>query len=73
MKKILFAVIIGVIIIGTLNNVIALNIKDSNVTNNEIIFRDDFDTESEYWYWRDTFTAYHTFENGIVNFNILEC
>lgn len=70
MKKTIPIIILILIILGTLNNVIALNIKDSNVTNNNIIFRDDFDTESDYWYWRGTFTAYHTFENGVVNFKI---
>lgn len=70
MKIAISIIIIGLITIGAINNVLALNINDTIVTNNDIIFRDDFDSESDYWLWRDTFTADHTVEDGIAKFTI---
>ena len=70
MKMAISIMITGLIALGTISNVLALNINDDIVTKSDIIFRDDFDSESDYWFWRDTYTAHHTFEDGNVKFTI---
>jgi len=70
MKITILAVIIGLITIGTINNVIAFDVNHSQVTNGEIIYRDDFDTESDYWYYKHTYATYHSFEDGNVKLTV---
>jgi len=70
MKIAISIMIIGLFILGAFYNVLAVDVNDDIVTKSNLIFRDDFDFESDYWSWNDKYTAYHTFEDGNVKFTL---
>ena len=70
MKIAISMIIIGLFILGAFHNVLAADNNDGIITKSNLIFRDDFDYESDYWFWHDAYPAYHYFENGIVKFTV---
>ena len=70
MKIAIPIMIIGLFTLSAFNNVLSANVNDDIVTKSDIIYRDDFNSESDYWLWNDNYPAYHYFENGVVKFTV---